>query len=91
MARVHRTFWVVRQRYRRAGYLASLVAVCLVAIYLVPMVHGAQIEGAPPPPDWLSSAGLLLAAALVPLLLARLGWRIHRQRFIDDMRMVGLH
>ncbi|MFL5334620.1 MAG: hypothetical protein ACJ8H8_15855 [Geminicoccaceae bacterium] len=91
MARVHRTFWVVRQRYRRAGYLGSLAAVCLVAIYLMPVVHGAPFEGAPPPPDWLSNAGLLLAAALVPSLLARLGWRIHRQRFIDDMRLVGLH
>jgi prepilin signal peptidase PulO-like enzyme (type II secretory pathway) len=91
MAQVHRTFWLVRQRYRRGGLIGALLAVCLVAAYLVPMVHGAQLDAAAATTDWLSGVGLILAAALVPPLLARVGWQFHKRRFIDDMRSVGLH
>ena len=85
MAQVHRTFWVVRRRYRRAGYVGALVAVCLVAAYLVPMCTARRPMRLRPPHDWLGGAGLLLAAALLPPVLARLCWMVHRRRFIDDM------
>lgn len=85
MAQVHRTFWVVRRRYRRAGYVGALAAVCLVAAYLVPYVHGAQADTATATSDWLGGVGLLLAAALLPPVIARLCWMVHKRRFIDDM------
>ena len=91
MAQVHRTFWVVRRRYRRAGYVGALAAVCLVSAYLVPMVHGAQLDAAAATTDWVWGAALLLAAALLPPVLARCGWMIHRRRYIDDMRAIALH
>lgn len=91
MAQVHRTFWIVRQRYRRAGYIGALAAVCLVSAYLVPMVHGAQLDAAAATTDWVGGAALLLAAALLPPVLARFSWMIHRRRYIDDMRSIALH
>ena len=42
MASKHRTYWVIRRRYRRAGYLGSLIGVVAVAFYLMPPVHGAE-------------------------------------------------
>ena len=90
MAQVHRTFWIVRQRYRRAGYIGALAAVCLVSAYLVPMVHGAQLDAAATTTDWVGGAALLLAATLLPPVLARLGWMIHKRRYIDDMRSMQL-
>ena len=90
MAQVHRTFWIVRRRYRRAGYIGALAAVSLVSAHLVPMVHGAQLDAAATTTDWVGGAALLLAATLLPPVLARLGWMIHKRRYIDDMRSMQL-
>ena len=86
----HRTFWIVRRRYQRAGYFGSLTAVLLTALYLVPKVHGGErslvIEH---PAALLATLATLAAAALVPLILARLAWLLHRRRFVEDLYRLG--
>ena len=89
MERVHRTYWIVRQRYRRAGYVGSVLAVLLCAVWLVPMVHGA--EGGPTAAsDPVGTVVMLVIAALVPVLLARLCWRLHRRRYLADIYTLGV-
>ena len=91
MARVHRTYWIVRQRYRRAGYLASVVAVLLSAIWLMPNVHGADTALAASAASGLpETLGILLLAALTPSILARLCWRLHRRRYFADIYQLGV-
>ena len=89
MARGHRTYWIIRQRYRRVGYLGSALCICLVAIYLVPIVHGAQGSAGTPTSDLLDGIGLLIGAAIIPWLIARVCWRLHRRRYLDDMYALG--
>ena len=67
-----------------------MAAVSLVSAHLVPMVHGAQLDAAATTTDWVGGAALLLAATLLPPVLARLGWMIHKRRYIDDMRSMQL-
>lgn len=86
MAGRHRTYWIVRRRYRFAGYAGSIVTLFLTAFYLVPLVHGAEAAS----PDGSSSdplvtLALLTAAAIIPPVIARLIWRMHRRRYLDDM------
>jgi hypothetical protein len=82
----HRTYWIVRRRYRLAGYVGSIVSLLITAFYLVPLVHGADASGATGPSgDPLGTFGLLALAAVIPPLVARLLWRVHRRRFLDDM------
>jgi hypothetical protein len=94
MASRHRTYWVIRRRYRRAGYLGSLISVAAAAFYLMPIVHGA--EGAAAAAAGGSSTvetmrlGLLGLAALMPPLVARLIWRFHRRRYLDDIYPLGV-
>jgi hypothetical protein len=86
MASRHRTYWVIRRRYRRAGYLGSLICIVAAAFYLMPTVHGAEgaaaIVGGG---SALETMGLLALAALMPPLVARLIWRFHRRRYLDDI------
>lgn len=91
MARVHRTFWIVRRRYRRIGYLGSLLGAGISAVYMMPAVHSAQ----PAPTDssmslW-GSAAIFAAAVLLPPILTRLLWWMHRGRYFDDMYQVIPH
>lgn len=92
MARVHRTYWVVRQRYRRAGYLGSVLGAVICALLIIPYVHGAQwsLPGATTT-DLLPSIATFVAAVLAPPLLARLCWRLHRRRFFADMYLITPH
>ena len=86
MATRHRTYWIIRRRYRRAGYLGSLICIVAVAFYLMPTVHGA--EGAAATVGGrsaLETMGLLALAALIPPLIVRLIWRFHRRRYLDDI------
>jgi hypothetical protein len=86
MAGRYRTYWIVRRRYRVAGYVGSIVSLLIAAFYLVPLVHGADASGAAGPPgDPLETLGLLALAAVIPPVVARLLWRVHRRRFLDDM------
>lgn len=86
MAGRYRTYWLVRRRYRLAGYVGSIVTLFLTAFYLVPLVHGADASGpAGSSTDPLVTLGLLTLAAVLPPLIARLLWRVHRRRFLDDM------
>jgi hypothetical protein len=91
MAKVHRTYWIVRQRYRQAGYLGSVVTVLLAFAYLVPSVHGAD----PVPAtggifDVPGTIAMLLLAAAAPLLIGRLCWRLHRRRYFADIYHLGI-
>jgi hypothetical protein len=91
MARVHRTYWIVRQRYRRFGYLASLVSLVLCALWLVPNVHGAEGSAAVAAPlDLPSTIAVILLAALIPSVIARLCWRLHRRRYFADIYPLGV-
>jgi hypothetical protein len=80
----------VRRRYRRAGYVGALVTVFLAAAYLVPSVYGGQ----PDPVGGLEGRRLggvlatLLAAALIPPLVARAAWRLHRRRYLADIYLL---
>jgi hypothetical protein len=91
MQRVHRTYWVVHQRYRRAGYLGSVLGAVIAGILIAPHVHGAQwgVPGAAPT-DLLPGIAAFVAAVVVPPLLARLCWRVHR-RFFADMYLLTPH
>jgi uncharacterized integral membrane protein len=91
MARVHRTYWVVRQRYRRVGYLGSLLGAVIWAVLIIPNVHGAQWALPATSTDMLPGLAAFLAAVLVPPLLARLCWRLHRRRFFSDMYLITPH
>ena len=86
MAGRYRTYWVVRRRYRLAGYFGSIASLLIAAFYLVPLVHGADASGAAlSSTDPLGTLALLFVAAIIPPLVARLLWRVHRRRFLDDM------
>jgi len=86
MATRHRTYWIIRRRYRRAGYLGSLICTVAVAFYLMPTVHGAEGAAAPVGgSSALETMGLLALAALIPPLIVRLIWRFHRRRYLDDI------
>jgi hypothetical protein len=89
VARGHRTYWIVRQRYRRSGLVGSALAVMLAAANLVPIVHGAQGGPGYPTSDLLGACALLVVAAVIPWLIARVCWRLHRRRYLDDMYALG--
>lgn len=90
MARAHRTYWIVRQRYRRAGYLGSLVALALCAVWLVPNVNGAESDVGTATAGFGATIVVLLAAALIPSLVARACWRVHRRRYFADIYDLGV-
>ncbi len=91
MARVHRTYWIVRQRYRRAGYLGSLVAVVVCAFWLVPIVNGSEhVLAGSASFDPLGTGLMLLVAALAPVVMARLCWRLHRRRYFAEIYPLGV-
>ena len=85
MAKLHRTYWIVRQRYRRTGYVGALIAACLCAFYLVPSVYSAQPAQAGDPFDVWTSVGIFALAVILPPILARLLWWAHRGKYIEDM------
>lgn len=91
MASRHRTYWIVRNRYRRGGYLASIASLLLAAFFLVPLVHGADVGGtAMATTSPLLTGGILLVAAILPPLVARVLWRFHRRRYLDDLYPLSL-
>lgn len=90
MARAHRTYWIVRQRYRRAGYVGSLFAFSLCALWLVPNVNGAESDVGTATAGLGATIVLLLAAALIPSLVARVCWRVHRRRYFADIYDLGV-
>lgn len=90
MARVHRTYWIVRRRYRRVGYAGALIGAAICAIYLVPNVYSAQKAVPTEPVDWVTSLIIVAVAVLVPPILARLLWLMHRGRYFSDMYHITL-
>jgi hypothetical protein len=82
----HRTYWVVRRRYRLAGYVGSILSTLIAAVYLVPLVQGADVSAAVgQTSSFGATIALLMVAAIIPPLAARLLWRIHRRRYLDDI------
>ena len=85
MARAHRTYWRVRQRYRQLGLGGSIVGGFATAALVAPNVNGAEWLGdGVPLPTAQGTAAFVLAVVLPPV-LARLAWRVHRRRFFEDM------
>ncbi len=86
MARAHRTYWKVRQRYRRAGFAGSILGGFIAVALIAPIGHGAEWSGAGIPlPTMLEWAALFLGAVLLPPVLARVAWRAHRRRYLEDI------
>lgn len=86
MPRAHRTYWRVRQRYRRAGFAGSIIGGFAAAGLIAPSVHSAEWSGdgvsLPMALQWLA---LFLGAVILPAFAARTAWRVHRRRFFGDM------
>jgi hypothetical protein len=88
MARAHRTYWRVRQQYRRAGLAGSIIGGFATAALFAPNVNGAEwISDGLPLPTVEGVLTFALAVALPPV-LARLIWRLHRRRFFEDMYQI---
>lgn len=91
MAGRYRTYWVVRRRYRLGGYAASILSTLVAAIYLVPLVHSADASSAVgQSSSFGGTIAVLVVAAIIPPLTARLLWRIHRRRYLDDIYPLGI-
>lgn len=91
MAGRYRTYWVVRRRYRLAGYVGSILSTLIAAVYLVPLVHGADASAAAgQSSSFGGTIALLMVAAIIPPLAGRLLWRIHRRRYLDDIYPLGI-
>ncbi len=79
-----RTWYVVRQRYRRAAWIASAVGVLLA---LVPVAQTARSDD----PSALSSPGFLAGSAILvvigfvlPWLIVMALWRRTRNRHVSE-------
>ncbi len=89
MPRAHRTYWIVRQRYRRVGQIAAVAAGLASGALMTPHVHSA--EWTLQSDDVLTvveALGGLAIAMLIPLAVARLLWRLHRRRFFEDIYQI---
>jgi hypothetical protein len=86
MAKAHRTYWRIRQRYRRAGFAGSMLGGFVAAALIAPAVHSADWAAQPFPLvlvlQWLA---LFLGAVALPPLAAKLAWRVHRRRYLEDI------
>lgn len=90
MARAHRSYWRVRQRYRRAGWAGSVLGAFIAAAVIAPGVQSAEwAEAGVSLPQLLEWLALFLVAIALPPLLARAGWRAHRRRYFEDMYRMG--
>lgn len=84
MAKVYRTYWRMRRRYHVAGYVIAALGTVLWAMDLAPILHGAPQGGSPDTTTGLlPSLGLLLAAAVLPIVLSRLLWNTCRWRYLE--------
>lgn len=83
MDRRVRTFWVMRQRYRRAALLATIAGAATggaVIFAIWPAAPGAWLQR-----DFLATAAaVLLLGALVPRLLVKTWWRMLRRRNYEE-------
>lgn len=89
MARkAYRTYWIVRQRYRRLGLLGSVVGGLAAGALLTPYVQSAQWSSPGEATTLLQNAAFLVGAVMLPPIVARLLWRIHRRRYFDDIYQI---
>jgi hypothetical protein len=87
----HRTYWVVRRRYRRLGYLGSIAGGFMAAILIAPGVRSAEwLADGDAMADLIPTLAIFAAAVLLPIILARLLWRIHRRCYFQDMYQINL-
>jgi hypothetical protein len=89
VARAHRTYWIIRQRYRRIGMVAAVAAGLACGALMTPHVHSAEwsLQGDDVLTLLEALTGLAIAM-LIPLVVARLLWRLHRRRFFEDMYQI---
>lgn len=85
MARVHRTYWRVRQRYRLAGLIGSIFGGVAAAALIAPSVYSAEWAGEGVPLPTMQGVVAFVVAVILPPVLAKLAWRTHRRRFFEDI------
>lgn len=91
IAREHRTYWKIRQRYRRLGYLGSVLGGFVAAAIIAPLVQSAEWNpGGGTVPTLVRWAALFLGAVALPPVAARVAWRMHRRRYRDDIYQLFL-
>lgn len=85
MAWVDRSYFAARRRFHRAGIVGSMLAVVVTYFHVAPNVHGAEVPVVDPAGWSVLGAALMLAlAAVLPWTLAKLGWRVHRRRWLAE-------
>lgn len=86
MQKQHRTYWRVRQRYRRLGYAGSVLGGFIAVAVIAPLVHSAGASADPQyVPSLLQWLALFFSAVALPPIIARIAWRVHRRRFLEDI------
>jgi hypothetical protein len=91
MARVHRTYWRIRERYRRLGLAGAALGGLVGAVGVATGVQSAQWVGDGETMGLLGAIGLIAAAVLGPLLVSRVAWRLHRRRVLEDIYQIRVH
>jgi hypothetical protein len=86
--KVYRTYWIVRQRYRRLGFLGSIVGGLATGALLIPYVQSAQWTAPGEAATLAQNALAFVAAVALPPVVARILWRVHRRRFYDDIYQI---
>jgi hypothetical protein len=76
-----RTYYVVRQRYKRARWIAAAVGALVVAVLIAEAFTRLQTAGLPPDKGFYTGAiALLLAGTVVSWLVVEGLWRWARRR-----------
>lgn len=83
MAKIYRTYWLMRRRYHVVGYVGAVVGAVLWTFYLGPGLHGTQPPVPGAPPSFLPSLATLLGAIAAPIALSRLLWNTRRWRYLE--------
>ncbi|MEK0082113.1 hypothetical protein [Benzoatithermus flavus] len=86
--KAYRTYWIIRQRYRRIGLWGSIVGGLATGALLTPYVQSADWSTPGEATTLLQQVGIFVMAVLLPPVLARLFWRIHRRRYFDDIYQI---
>jgi hypothetical protein len=86
--RAHRTYWIIRQRYRRIGLGASIVGGLAAGALVAPYVHSADWSMPDEALTALQGVGMFVAAVVLPPIVARLLWWVHRRRYFDDIYQI---
>ena len=82
MAKIYRTYWLMRRRYHLVGYVIASSGAILWAVFRGPIMYGAEQGPAGSFMGMLPDLTLLLAVVGLPIMLSHLLWRRRRWRHI---------